>query len=102
MEALHGVSVAALNVYEMLSAIDPGLEINGVKILKSKGDKAQYHDKPKQPVKAVVIVCSDSISSGAKQDLAGKTIINKLNEYGVITDDYIIIPDERYRYMWNY
>lgn len=94
MEALHGVSVAALNVYEMLSAIDPGLEINGIKILRSKGDKTQYHDRPKYPVKAAVIVCSDSISSGSKQDLAGKTIINKLNEYGVITDDYIIIPDE--------
>jgi molybdenum cofactor biosynthesis protein MoaC len=94
MEAMHGASVAALTVYDMLWSIDQGLEISAIKILRSKGDKTQYHDKPERPVKAAVIVCSDSISSGAKQDFAGKTIMNKLNEYGVSADDYSIIPDE--------
>jgi molybdenum cofactor synthesis domain-containing protein len=42
----------------------------------------------------VVIVCSDTISKGKKEDRAGKAILSKLKTCDVKVQDYIIIPDE--------
>ena len=40
-------------------------------------------------IKAAIIVCSDTISNGKKEDIAGKTIIGKLKETNVNVIDYI-------------
>lgn len=94
VEAMHGASVAALTMYDMLKPIDKGIEIASIKLLSKKGGKSQYTDKPSRPVKAAVVVCSDSISAGKKSDFAGKAIIARLEKYGVPAQSYVIIPDE--------
>lgn len=94
MEALHGASVAALTVYDGLKSIDNGLEITAIKLLQKKGGRSQYTDQPERPIKTAVVVCSDSIAAGAKQDFSGKAIIGKLEKYNLIISDYLIIPDE--------
>ena len=40
MEALVGVSMALLTVYDMLKAIDKSMEITGIKLLKKTGGKS--------------------------------------------------------------
>ncbi len=94
VEAMHGASVVALTMYDMLKPIDKEIEITGIKLLMKKGGKSQYSNKLKQSVTSAVVVCSDSISVGKKQDFAGKAIISKLEKYQVIIEDYAIIPDE--------
>ncbi len=94
VEAMHGASIVALTIYDMLKPIDRDIEIHAIKLLSKKGGKSQYVDQLNRVIKAAVIVCSDSISEGKKKDGAGKAIINKLEQFKVSVADYSIIPDE--------
>lgn len=94
VEAIHGISVAAVTMYDMLKPIDKEIEISDIKLLSKKGGKSHFSDQLDKPVNAVVIVCSDSISAGKKEDRAGKAIIRKLEACGVEIKAYNIIPDE--------
>lgn len=94
VEAMHGASVVALNMYDMLKPIDKGVEIHNIKLLNKKGGKSDFRDKFRKDITAAVIVCSDTISAGHKEDKAGKAIIKKLEESDVSISEYVIIPDE--------
>ena len=95
VEAMHGASVVALNIYDMLKPIDKGVFISDVKLEKKKGGKSQYSKDIDPNLTASVFVCSDSVSSGKKQDFAGKSIISELEKYKVNVVDYVIIPDSK-------
>ena len=93
VEAMHGASIVALTIYDMLKPIDKKIEIQRIRLLEKQGGKSTYN-KNSTRVKASVVVCSDSISEGKKEDRAGKTIIKNLKENGVGVASYDIIPDE--------
>lgn len=94
VEAMHGASVIALNIYDMLKPIDKNIEIHHIKLLEKKGGKLGFKNRFRRDLKAVVVVCSDSVFEGKKEDKAGKAVIKKLEQCDVTVDDYIIIPDE--------
>lgn len=94
VEAMHGASVVALTMYDMLKPIDKGVEIFNVKLLRKKGGKSSFGTKLKRTFKAGVIVCSDSISQGIKKDKAGLVICEKLKAKEVEVPFYEVIPDE--------
>jgi molybdenum cofactor biosynthesis protein MoaC len=95
VEAMHGASVVALNMYDMLKPIDKGIEIHAIKLLNKKGGKSDFRDKFRKDLTAAVVVCSDTISAGHKEDKAGKAIIEKLKSSEVSISEYVIIPDEK-------
>ncbi len=94
VEAMHGASVVALTIYDMLKPIDKGIEIAQIRLQSKKGGKSQFADKSGAGLHAAVVVCSDSISAGKKQDFAGKAIIERLEKMQVSISDYAVIPDE--------
>lgn len=95
VEAMHGASVVALTMYDMLKPIDKGIEIQNIRLLEKKGGKSDYKDRYLKDLNAAVIVCSDTISAGEKEDKAGKAIIKKLEECQVTIKDYVFIPDSK-------
>lgn len=94
VEAMHGASVVALTVYDMLKPIDKQVSIGEIKLLEKFGGKSTHRKRLSRNIKALVVVCSDSISAGDKQDKAGKTIVAELESHGLDKIDYTVIPDE--------
>ncbi|MFL9829363.1 bifunctional molybdenum cofactor biosynthesis protein MoaC/MoaB [Flavobacterium sp. ST-87] len=94
VEAMHGASIVALTMYDMLKPIDKNIEISTIKLVEKKGGKSSYKNKFREALKAAVFVCSDSIFAGEKEDRSGRIIVEKLESYGVATSHYEIIPDE--------
>ncbi|WP_125720411.1 bifunctional molybdenum cofactor biosynthesis protein MoaC/MoaB [Flavobacterium ustbae] len=94
VEAMHGASIVALTMYDMLKPIDKEIEISTIKLINKEGGKSSFKNKFSNVIKAAVFVCSDSIFAGDKEDRSGKVIVEKLDSYGVETSHYEIIPDE--------
>ncbi|HWR94585.1 MAG TPA: bifunctional molybdenum cofactor biosynthesis protein MoaC/MoaB [Flavobacterium sp.] len=94
VEAMHGASIVALTMYDMLKPIDKQVEISTVKLLSKKGGKSDFGKREIDNLSIAVIVCSDSVSSGKKEDRAGKVLVEKMDKLGYEVGLYIIIPDE--------
>lgn len=94
VEAMHGASIVALTMYDMLKPIDKEIEISTIRLVKKEGGKSSFKNKFPTALKAAVFVCSDSVFAGDKEDRSGKIIVEKLTSYGVETEHYEIIPDE--------
>ena len=94
VEAMHGASVVALTMYDMLKPIDKGVEIKNIRLLEKKGGKSDRKAVPDN-LKTAVIVCSDSIAGGVGEDKSGRKIIEKLKILNIAVNDYSIIPDDK-------
>lgn len=92
VEAMHGASIVALTMYDMLKPIDKNVEIGTIRLEKKKGGKSSFKINS-DGLTAQIVVCSDTISKGEGEDKAGKVIASKLKEQGIYSE-LCIIPDE--------
>jgi len=94
VEAMHGASVAALVMYDMLKPIDKQVVIEKIGLQEKHGGKSDQKGATAGSLKCAVIVCSDRISKGEKQDTAGRAIISGLEKHQLNCSKYDVIPDD--------
>jgi cyclic pyranopterin monophosphate synthase len=94
VEAMHGVSVAALVMYDMLKPIDKNVEIQNIRLQEKHGGKSDHKKYSEKGLKCAVVVCSDTVSGGEKEDTSGRAIISSLEKLGLTDTEYTIIPDD--------
>lgn len=94
VEAMHGASVVALTMYDMLKPIDKGIEIRNIRLISKKGGKSQYKEEFDRTLNAWIVVCSDTVHASQKEDKAGPVIKHKLEALDIRVDEYDVIPDE--------
>ena len=90
---MHGASIAALNMYDMLKPIDKHIEIRSIKLLSKKGGKSSmgYNGKGKT---AIILVCSDRVFSSKAEDISGIILEKLLRLDGVKVLVKEVVPDE--------
>jgi cyclic pyranopterin monophosphate synthase len=101
VEAMHGVLVTALTMYDMLKPIDQDIEILNIKLTKKKGGKSDIKYAYPENLKVAVITCSDSIGNGIGEDISGEIIVENLKKHHlavslkkIIVDDFNTIQNE--------
>lgn len=94
MEALTAASVCALTLYDMLKMLDETMAIREVRLVEKKGGKSDLKTAGAQPIRAVVVVMSDSVSAGQKTDASGRLIADRLRAEEVDVVECLVIPDD--------
>ncbi len=95
MEMLTAVSVAALEIYDMLKPIDSALEIGHIKLLEKKGGKSDRKKFFSTPPSCAILVCSDSTAEGKREDKSGILIKEMLQSVNANVIEYQIVPDDK-------
>ena len=94
VEAMHGASIAALTIYDMLKPIDKNVHISEIRLLEKTGGKSGWKDRFAVPLKACILIISDSVSSGKKTDAAGMQIERRLKDLGIDVIEKDVVGDE--------
>jgi cyclic pyranopterin phosphate synthase len=95
VEAMYGASVTAMTMYDMLKPIDKGITINSIKLLEKEGGKTDFRKDDGKGFSSAVIIVSDAISSGKKEDAPGQLILETLKKHNLDNQQYKIIPDDK-------
>lgn len=94
VEAMHGVMITALTMYDMLKPIDKGVEITQVKLEDKTGGKTDIKYAYPETLKVAVITCSDSLSKAVGVDESGNIIEEILQKHRLHSTERKLIADE--------
>ncbi|MBC7758924.1 MAG: bifunctional molybdenum cofactor biosynthesis protein MoaC/MoaB [Phormidesmis sp. FL-bin-119] len=95
METLTAVSVAALEIYDMLKPVDTELEIGHIRLLEKKGGKSDRNRFVDTIPTCAVLVCSDSTANGTREDKSGKLVSAMLENVKAKVLHYKVLPDDK-------
>ena len=94
VEAMHGASIAALTIYDMLKPLDKGISIERIRLVEKTGGKSDWQDSFGNAPRAAVLVISDGVAAGRKEDKAGAAIVERLKRLGLEATAQAVVPDE--------
>ncbi|WP_214227506.1 bifunctional molybdenum cofactor biosynthesis protein MoaC/MoaB [Pedobacter sp. B4-66] len=95
MEILTAVSIAALEIYDMLKPVDTDLEIGNIKLLQKTGGKSDRKKYFSTSPTCAVLVCSDSTAAGKREDKSGLAIKSILEQAKAKVVAYEIVADDK-------
>ncbi len=111
MESLMGLQGALLCIYDLSKAVDPVIEIGGLRLLEKKGGKSGHWFNPLvlkkversslnkgqvpwQDMRISVVTLSDRASEGVYEDKSGPLLKGIFENWGAKNLDYHLIPDD--------
>jgi molybdenum cofactor biosynthesis protein MoaC len=94
MEALTAASVCALTLYDMLKMLDESMAIREICLIEKKGGKSDFGAADARPIRAAVIVISDSVSAGQRTDVSGQLIADRLRAATADVVECLVISDD--------
>lgn len=92
MEALTAAAAAALNLFDLLKPVDDAMRIEGIQLDQKTGGKSQF--PAPDAFSAAIVVVSDSVSKGEKEDSSGRLMAQRLVEKGASVAPLATVPDE--------
>ncbi|HZE84237.1 MAG TPA: bifunctional molybdenum cofactor biosynthesis protein MoaC/MoaB, partial [Puia sp.] len=95
MEVLMGISIAALEIYDMLKPVDANLEIGHIRLLEKRGGKSDRNRYSTSNPSCAVLVCSDSAAAGQREDKSGRLVKEILESYNGDVKYHVIVPDDQ-------
>lgn len=93
VEAMHGASIVALTMYDMLKPIDKGVSISQIKLLEKSGGKSDYRSDTGAGLSAAVLIVSNAVHAGKKSDKGGLLIKKCLLMHKMQVETYEVLPD---------
>ncbi|MEU4836946.1 bifunctional molybdenum cofactor biosynthesis protein MoaC/MoaB [Nocardia testacea] len=120
MEALTAVAVAGLTLHDMVKAVDPAAELNGVRLLSKEGGKRGHWTRPRPPAEtgatprpvpraepqthaagprsdisgtAAVLVASTGAAAGTRTDTTGPRLVSWLRDLGYTVRGPLVYAD---------
>lgn len=94
VEAMHGVMITALTMYDMLKPIDEAIEILSVRLEEKKGGKSDFKYAYPDSLKIAIVTCSDSISNNENEDKSGMIIKELLQKNNLNASFNKVVPDD--------
>lgn len=111
MEALTGLNICLLTIYDLAKAVDPVIEIGDIYLKTKEGGKSGVWTHPRetksppapvnstdlsfQNLKFAVGTLSDRASQGVYQDQSGSILRKFCSERSGLEEFYKVIPDEK-------
>lgn len=97
VEAMHGASVVALTLYDMLKPIDPDIEIVQIRLQEKRGGKSDVKYAYPDSLRTAVVTCSDTLSAGIGTDLSGDVVQAQLERHGLSSIRRVLVSDQEER-----
>ncbi|MBA2664658.1 MAG: bifunctional molybdenum cofactor biosynthesis protein MoaC/MoaB [Bradymonadaceae bacterium] len=100
MEALSAASMCALTLYDMLKPHAPAdtgvIEIQSIRLVAKSGGKSDFRlQAGDRPLRAAVLMVSDAVVAGDKDDAAAQVVLERLKRYAHIElVDYEILSND--------
>jgi molybdenum cofactor synthesis domain-containing protein len=94
VEAMHGASVVALTMYDMLKPIDPEIEITQIRLQEKKGGKSDLKYAYPKSLPTAVVTCSDTLAAGRGSDLSGEVVQSQLERHGLTAIRRVLVADQ--------
>lgn len=93
VEAMHGASVIALTMYDMLKPIDKGIEIQNIKLIRKKGGKSDFKNKVTASEPITFIQCSDDTYQHLETDQLTAVMTTILSKNDLHLQPTIYLPE---------